>query len=100
MGIVLRGDNDIMIQDVNLLEELFLSTEMWGYFGPIGLVIVGYYLAKKDTFLTVLWFVVECLCASMYLDLVSVTPSYWWSVFILIIGGLFTCIFPMWGKHS
>jgi hypothetical protein len=88
-----------MLQDVNLFYELFLSTEMWGYLGPFLVVYIGYLLAKKDLFLTVLWFVVECLLVANYLTLVAETPGYWWHIFILMLGGLFTCLYPMFDRH-
>jgi len=83
------------MQDINWFNEIFLSLEMWGYLGPICLVIIGYYLAEKSVTLGVLWFIVECLFVANYLDLVEATPDYWWHIIILLLGGLFTCIFPL-----
>ena len=83
----------------NIFFELFLSTQLWGYFGPLALVILGYYIAKKEVFLGILWFVVECLFIAQYLALVSATPDYWWHVYILLLGGLFTCVYPLWGRR-
>lgn len=83
------------MMDVNIFNELFLSTEMWGYLGPMLMVIVGYYLAKREAWLGVFWFIVECLFVSVYLDLVDVTPQYWWNVMILLLGGLFSCVYPL-----
>lgn len=94
MGLVLRGNNAIM-QDVNIFYELFLSPEMWGYLGPFALVFIGYVLTQKDKFLGVLWFVVECLFVAQYLTLIDATPGYWWHIFILLLGGLFTCVYPL-----
>lgn len=79
----------------DLFYELFLSPEISGYFGPLALVIVGYFIAKKDRFLGVLYFVVECLFISHYLTLVEAAPDYWWHIFILLLGGLFTCVYPL-----
>jgi hypothetical protein len=84
-----------MMQGINWFEEVFLSTEIWGYFGPFALVIIGYYIAKEDSNLGILWFVLECLVVAQYLDLVTATPSYWWSIFLLLLGGIFTCVFPL-----
>ena len=83
----------------NIFFELFLSTQLWGYFGPLALVIIGYILTKKELILGILWFVVECLFIAQYLDRVSATPEYWWHVFILLLGGLFTCVYPLWGRR-
>lgn len=82
--------------EINWFNEIFLSLEMWGYLGPFALVFVGYYLSKKDRFLTILWFVVELLFVAGYLDLVGAEANYWWHVFILLLGGLFTCIYSLW----
>lgn len=89
-----------MMQDINWFNELFLSSEMWGYLGPIGLVIIGYYLAAKDKFLGILWFVVECLFVAHYFELVEANAGYWWHIFIILLGGLFTCIYPLFGSRK
>ena len=82
----------------DLFYELFLSPEISSYFGPLALVIVGYFVVKKDRFLGVLYFVVECLFIAQYLALVGETPDYWWHVFILLFGGLFTLVYPLWDR--
>jgi len=82
----------------SMFYQLFFGLNMWGYLGPLALVIGGYFIAKKDRFLGVLYFVVECLLISHYLTLVEATPDYWWHIFILLLGGLFTCVYPLWGN--
>ena len=85
----------LMMQSAyDLFYELFLSVGMFGYFGPIGVVLIGYIVAKNDTNLGIVWFLVECLFLAHYLSLVDATPDYWWQVFILLIGGISTCVFP------
>ena len=89
----------IMIQSAyDIFYELFLSVGISGYFGPMALVLVGYFVAKKDRFLSVLWFIVECLVVSQYLALVSATPDYWWHIIIILFGGLFTLVYPLWDR--
>ena len=88
------------MQDINWFSEIFLSLEMWGYLGPIGLVIIGYVLSKNSTILGVFWFLVECLFAAHYFELVDATPQYWWHIIIILLGGLFTCIFPLIGRKN
>lgn len=82
----------------DLFYEIFLSTEISGYLGPLAIVILGYMVMKKDRILGILWFVVECLFMAQYFDLVSATPDYWWQIFILLFGGLFTCVYPLWDR--
>ena len=81
------------------LYDAFLSLEMWGYLGPLGIVIIGYILTQKNTFLGILWFIVECLFIGHYLSLVDATPFYWWHITILLLGGLLTCVFPLWDRR-
>ncbi|MHC4737069.1 MAG: hypothetical protein ACYTDW_21865 [Planctomycetota bacterium] len=57
----------------DLFYELFLNSEMWGYLGPLGLVIGGYIVAQKNNVLGLLWFVLECLFIAQYFSLVSAT---------------------------
>ena len=82
----------------DLFYELFLSTGISGYLGPLAIVIIGYVLMNRDKFLGVLWFVVECLFMAQYFTLIDATPDYWWQIFILMFGGLFTCIYPLWDR--
>ena len=89
---------DVM-QDINWFSEIFLSLEMWGYLGPFALVIIGVILADRDKFLGVFWFIIECLFASRYLELIEATPDYWWHILIIIMGGLMTCILPLFTKR-
>ena len=79
----------------SLIYQLFFSLDMWGYLGPIALVIGGYIVAKKDKSLGVLWFVVEALIIANYLTLVSATPDYWWHTFILLIGCILTLMYSV-----
>ena len=83
----------------SLLWNLFFSLEMWGYLGPIALVIGGYFVSQKDIYLGIIWFIVECLIVAQYLLLVTATPDYWWHIFLLLIGGMLTCVYPLWGKR-
>lgn len=78
--------------EINLFSELFLSTDMWGYFGPVGLIAFGLILTKKDRGLGVLMFLVECLCAYQYSLLLEATPDYIWHFLILVFGGILTLI--------
>jgi len=78
--------------------QLFLSMNMWSYLGPIALVIGGYFVSQKNANLGIIWFMVECLVIAQYLVLVTATPDYWWHIFLLVIGGLLTCVYPLWGK--
>ena len=84
----------LMMQDAyEFFNEVFLSTGIAGYFGPLGVIIIGYYLAKKEQTLGVLWFVVECLIIYNYLVLIETTPEYWWQVLIILVGGVLPCAF-------
>ena len=76
----------------DILFELFLSTGIIGYLGPLAIVIIGYVVTKKDKTLGVLWFVVECLFIAQYFALLEATPAYWWQIIILLLGGVLVLI--------
>lgn len=78
--------------EVNILSELFLSTDMWGYFGPVGLIAFGLILAKKDKGLGLLMFLVDCLCVYQYSLLLVAEPAYYWHMLILLFGGILTLV--------
>ena len=79
----------------NIFYQLFLSLEIWGYLGPLALVVIGYVLAKKDRSLGVIAFVVQCLFAAQYFALLEATPAYWWHVIIILLGGILACVVPL-----
>ncbi len=80
--------------EINIFDELFMSTEMWGYFGPLALVIIGYLLTKKNKELGIFLIIVESLIIYHYLTLLGDTPEYWWHVIILLLG-VILCAFQM-----
>jgi len=44
------------MDDISIFSELFLSLDMWGYLGPMAMIVIGYVLAKKEKFLGVFGF--------------------------------------------
>lgn len=82
----------------DLFYELFLSPEISSYFGPLAIVVIGAFVMQKNKVLGVLYFVMEWLIIAQYFDLVSATPAYWWHIYILLLGGLFTLVYPMWDR--
>jgi hypothetical protein len=97
-GFTLVGGVDILkIVGTSLIGsmffQLFFGLSMWGYIGPLGLVIVGYVITNKEKTLGILFFVVEILVIANYLTLVSATPDYWWHTFILLIGCISTLMY-------
>jgi len=83
--------------DINWLSELFLSTSLWGVFGPLGLVIVSYFFIKKERPLGIFFIIVDSLVLAHYFSLVAATPEYWWNIYILIFG-VVQCILQMISK--
>ena len=84
---------------MTVFEDLFLSTEMIGYIGPLAIVVVGYVLAKKDKGLGVIAFIVQCLFVAQYFALVDATPDYWWHIIIILIGSILTCVVHLMDKR-
>ena len=86
--IAISGNNDIEPAPTGegIFYELFLSTSMWGYFGPLALVVAGFIITKKEKSLGIFMIIVDSLVIAQYLALLNATPDYWWQVFILIFG--------------
>jgi len=79
----------------DLFFELFLSTGIIGYIGPLAIVVLGYVLAKKDKGLGIIAFMVQCLFAAQYFAFLEATPEYWWHIIIILVGGILTCVVPL-----
>lgn len=86
-------------EGLNIFYDVFMSDNSWSYLGPAALVIMGFFLMKKDRGLAVIWFIVECLFIYQYTTLVSANPAYWWHIYILLFGALFTVVFPLWERR-
>ena len=95
--IYLNGDLSYSAE-YSIVEELFLNTNFIGYIGPLALVFAGWFLLKKDRGLGLIAFIVESLFIAQYFVLVESTPDYWWHIFILIFGMLFTVVFQLWDR--
>ena len=72
--------------ETGILYDLFLSTSLWGYFGPLALVVGGFLLTKKEKNLGIFMIIVDSLVIFQYLTLIEATPDYWWHVIILLLG--------------
>jgi len=70
----------------DFFNELFLSTEISGYFGPLGLVIIGLFITKKEKSLGIFMIIAYSLLIAQYFTLIEATPDYWWQVIILMLG--------------
>ena len=73
------------MQEINLFEELFLSLDMWGYFGPLALVVVGFFITQKAKEIGILFIIVDSLIIWKYLDMANY-ELYLWHVIILLLG--------------
>ena len=85
--------------EINIFEELFLSVDIWGWFGPLAIIVISFMILtnKKLKPLGILFIIVEFLTISIYFDLVEATPWYWWNIIIMLLG-IIICIGQMWSK--
>ena len=72
--------------EINILEELFLSTEIWSYFGPLALIAIGLMAIKKERILFIFFILVHSLLAYHYFTLISSNGWYIWHSFLMIFG--------------
>jgi len=83
--------------EINLFEELFLSLEMWGLFGPLALVVIGFFITQKAKEIGILFIIVDSIIVWQYLDLPNY-ELYLWHVIILILG-IIQCTFTGLSKR-
>ena len=74
------------VDETGIFYELFLSTSMWGYFGPLALIVAGVFITQKQRGLGIFFIIVDSLIIWQYLQLVGTTPDYWWHTFIMVFG--------------
>ncbi len=80
------------MQSINWFDELFYSVELWGYLGPLAMVLIGAKLTKEDKNIGAMWYIIM-LFMTLYFYLPDIT-TYYIQVFIMILGGAITCIMP------
>ena len=85
------------MQEINIFEQLFLTTEIWGIFGPLTLVVAGFFITQKEKGLGILFIIVDSIIVYQYLQLVNY-ELYLWHVIILILG-IILCTFQMFGMR-
>ena len=71
----LQGDVGYLeeVEDVtNIFYQLFLSTELYGYFGPLALVVAGFIITKKEKGLGIFFIIVDSLVTAQYLSLIHI----------------------------
>ena len=83
--------------EINLFEQLFLTTEMWGLFGPLALVVAGFFITQKEKGLGILFIIVDSIIVYQYLALPNY-ELYLWHVIILILG-IMQCTFQLFSKR-
>jgi len=99
----LQGDigyiEEVIDMSDNMFYQLFLSTEIWGWFGPLIIIGVSSIILtnKKLKPLGILFVILEFLIISQYFELVEETPWYWWNIIIMVLG-MIICIGQMWSK--
>ena len=76
------------------IDPFFLNADFIGLIGPMVVIIIGYFVSKKNSFLGLFYFIFESMIAYYYLQLIDATPFYWWQIMFLLLGGVLTCIFP------
>lgn len=75
--------------------DFFFTPDGIGWLGPVALIILGFYMAKKSRGLGFVGAILEILFIANYLELIGAgEPAYWWHVALLILGGLPTCLLP------
>jgi len=94
------GESAIIIgglEGINIFYDLFLTTDLWGLFGPLGLVVISYFMIKKARPLGIFFIIVDSVILAQYFALVDATPFYWWQIFVLILG-VIQCMLQMISK--
>ena len=99
----LQGDigyiEEVIDMSDNMFYQIFLSTEIWGWFGPLIIIGVSSIILtnKKLKPLGILFIILEFLIISQYFELVGETPWYWWNIIIMLLG-MIICVGQMWSK--
>ena len=81
------------MQDINWFEEIFLGLDMWGYFGVLALVVIGFYVTRQARELGIFFIIVDSLIIWQYLNLANY-ELYMWHVIILVLG-VIQCAFRL-----
>lgn len=72
--------------------HFFLSLEIYGYFGPVIVVVLGYLAVVKDKDLAIFFYILESFMMAGYFLL---GPAYWWHSLFLFLGGFTTWLISL-----
>lgn len=82
------------MQDPNYLQELFYSTEVWGYLGVFGMIFLAFMISKKSKALGIIWWVIMIIMAIDYMNMIASTGYYSLHAILLFFGGLIALFIP------
>jgi len=100
--LAINGDiasSSTAIVETGFLNDLFYSTSIFGWFGPLMIIAVSFAILENKKYkpMGILFVIVEFLIISQYLALVEATPWYWWNIIIMLLG-MILCIGQMWKR--
>lgn len=73
----------------NIFELLFLSTEVWGYFGVTGTIVLCMLFSKAVKHS---WFFLIALQVFMVAEYLTLGSDYFWHIVLLACGSLITLL--------
>lgn len=92
---IIKGD---LMPPINIFEEIFYSTELWGLTGPLIIIGVGFWIMRKNYKVGLMYSVPVFFAVGTYFDRFLVNPAYAWHFTILLFGWLLVCIYPFFDR--
>lgn len=78
---------------LDLFEQLFYSTEVWGFIGIAGIIAFFFLVTYKVKYVFPFFVLILAFMGVQYVGMVAETAFYIWHFIFLIVGALFLMVF-------
>lgn len=73
-----------MMMQIDILNQLFFSTEIYSYFGPLIFIVASIFIVQKERVTYLFFFIIEALITFRYLELISSNGWYIWHAYLMV----------------
>ena len=72
------------MMEIDILQQLFFSTEIYSYFGPLIFIVASIFIVQKERVTYLFFLVVESLITYQYFTLISSNGWFIWHAYLML----------------
>ena len=72
------------MMEIDILQQLFFSTDIYSYFGPLAFIVASIFIVQKEKVTYLFFFVIEALITFEYMELISTNGWFIWHAYLMV----------------